>query len=67
MAITQADIDRLDKAIVSGKLTVEVDGSRVTYRSMAELMVARDHAVKLVGGGSAASGSGLSVVSFERS
>ncbi len=66
MAITQADIDRLDKAIVSGKLTVEVDGHRITYRSMAELMQARAHAVQLVAG-QAPGGSSDSVISYDRS
>lgn len=67
MAITQADIDRLDKAIVSGKLSVDVDGVRVQYRSMAELMAARDHAVRLLSPGAApAAASSISVVAFER-
>lgn len=41
MTYSQADLDRLDKAIASGRLTVEVDGHRVTYRSLAELIQAR--------------------------
>lgn len=67
MAITQDDIDRLDKAIVSGTLTVEVDGHRVTYRSIAGMMTARDHATRLVGAGAPSTGSlSVSVVAFER-
>ena len=38
MAITQADVDRLEAAVVRGELTVEYDGRRVTYRSMNELL-----------------------------
>lgn len=37
MAVTQAQIDALEKSIVSGHLTVEYDGRRVTYRSLEEL------------------------------
>jgi hypothetical protein len=37
MAISQADKDALERALVSGELTVEIDGRRVTYRSIAEL------------------------------
>lgn len=36
-------IATLEAAIASGELTVESDGDRVTYRSMAELMQARDY------------------------
>lgn len=37
MAFTQSDIDRLKAAIAQGTLTVEVEGRRVTYRSVAEM------------------------------
>lgn len=44
MAYSQTDLDRLDAAIASGTLKVRFsDGSEVTYRSMAELMAARNH------------------------
>lgn len=43
MALTQTDIDALDRAIASGELTVTVDGKSVTYRSISELKRARDH------------------------
>jgi hypothetical protein len=43
MSYTQADLDRLDAAIASSELEVELDGSRVRYRSVSELRVARDH------------------------
>lgn len=37
MALSQTDLDNLKKALASGRLTVEIDGRRVTYRSVAEL------------------------------
>lgn len=40
MAITQADKDRLEQAVTLGELTVEIEGKRVTYRSMSELLQA---------------------------
>lgn len=35
-------IAAIEAAIASGELTVESDGDRVTYRSMGELLKARD-------------------------
>lgn len=43
MAYTQADLDRIDAAIASEELEVEVDGTRTRYRSMDELLKARTH------------------------
>lgn len=43
MAVTQADLDRLEKALARGTLTVEVEGKRVTYRSVSELKDAIDY------------------------
>ena len=34
MALTQTDLDNLESAMASGALTVEIDGERVTYRSI---------------------------------
>lgn len=42
MAFTQTDLDRIDRAIATGQLTVEVDGTRITYRGMNELLSARN-------------------------
>ncbi len=39
---TQTQLDAVNAAIANGKLTVEYDGKRITYRSMAELMQARE-------------------------
>lgn len=44
MAVTQADIDRLNAAIRSGEQTVSYNGRSVTFRSITELMKARDDA-----------------------
>lgn len=41
MSVTQADIDALDRMIVSGVLSTSYDGKRIEYRSMAELRAAR--------------------------
>lgn len=37
MAYTEADLDRVDKAIASGRLSVTIDGHSTTYRSLEEL------------------------------
>lgn len=42
MAFTTTQLTAIETAIASGELTVEYDGKRVTYRSMSELMQARD-------------------------
>lgn len=41
-----AKIAALEEAIASGELTVESDGERVTYRSISELIKARDFLVQ---------------------
>ena len=40
MAYTAAQLQALQDALASGELTVEFDGKRVTYRSIAELKAA---------------------------
>lgn len=43
MALTQTDLDGINSAIASGELTVRSsNGSQVTYRSMDELIKARE-------------------------
>lgn len=39
---TTTQLTAVEAAIASGELTVEYDGKKVTYRSMAELRAARD-------------------------
>lgn len=59
MAITQADLDRIDSAIATAELSVEIDGRKVTYRSTADLMTARRHIADLLRANeAAASGTG---------
>ena len=43
MAFTQADVDRLEAALSEGVLTVEVEGERITYRSVDDLLKALGH------------------------
>jgi hypothetical protein len=42
MAFTQQNLDAIEKAISTGTLSVEYNGKRVTYRSMSDLLKARD-------------------------
>lgn len=64
MAYTQADLDRLDRAIVSEELEVEVDGQRVRYRTTAELMAARQHVAAVMRQAAAVSSGGGSSFRF---
>lgn len=41
MAFTQSDLDQIDRAIATGELTVEVNGRRVTYRDIDDLILAK--------------------------
>ena len=40
----------LEDALLSGELTVESDGDRVTYRSVADLQRAIDHCDRMIAG-----------------
>lgn len=42
MAISQADIDALNAAIASGERQVVLGGQSITYRSIADLITARN-------------------------
>lgn len=42
MAVTQEDIDGITKAIASGERQVTIGGQTVTYRSISDLLLARD-------------------------
>jgi hypothetical protein len=50
MAFSQADVDALNKAIASGELTVRFGDTSVTYRSLDELLRARDVVSREVSG-----------------
>ncbi len=52
MAYTTADLDRLDRAIASGTLTVEVGGRRITYHDIDALLKARAHVASTIAGAS---------------
>lgn len=41
MAFTQTDLDNINAAIPTGELSVEVNGRKVQYRSMDDLVKAR--------------------------
>lgn len=42
MAFTQSDLDAVNAAVASGELKIEVAGRMVMYRSIDELIKARD-------------------------
>lgn len=48
MALSQTDLDRLDKAIASQQLEVQLGDRRVKYRSMEELFAARQHVAQQI-------------------
>ena len=49
MAVTQADLDRLIAAKLSGVMEVEQDGKKVRYQRMAELDAAIVYAQRALG------------------
>lgn len=54
MALTQADLERLDAAIASENLEVQMGERRIRYRTMEELMAARAHVAQQLAAASAA-------------
>jgi hypothetical protein len=53
MAVSSDTIAALDVAIASSVLEIEVDGIRTKYRSVQEMLLARQHLVDLLAGQSA--------------
>lgn len=53
MALTQADLDALDRAIASSELEVEQDGKRVRFASFNDLKARRDYVSGLLATGGA--------------
>lgn len=51
MALTKADLDALDAAIATSELEVQVDGRKVRYRSIEELIKARNHVASVLANG----------------
>lgn len=52
--ITQADVDRLERAAASGELSVEYDGKKVQLRSAQELLQLIAYAKRQLAGDEAA-------------
>ncbi len=48
MALTQADLDRLDTAIAGNTLEVEFNGQRIKYRDTDSLLAARAHVANVI-------------------
>ena len=46
MAYSQADLDKIDRAIARGVKSVEIAGKRIAYNSLDELKAARDHVAR---------------------
>lgn len=46
MAVSQSDIDALNAAIASGERVVVLNGQSITYRSIDDLIKAKDHLTK---------------------
>lgn len=55
MALSQSDLDALDRAIATGELEVEYDGMRRRYRSISELKDARAHVASVLAGAGSSS------------
>jgi hypothetical protein len=55
MALTQADLDRIDTALASGELEIEQDGKRVRYASASDLLSRRAFVASAIAGGTASS------------
>jgi hypothetical protein len=48
MALTQTDLDVLDRAIATGTLSVEFDGRKMVYQTTSQLIEARNHVASVV-------------------
>lgn len=70
MAYTQDDLDRIDRAIASGELSIYDGHTRVEYKSTGELIAARDviraDLAAQARGATAASAASGGVWSFQR-
>lgn len=56
MALTQADLDALDRAIASSELEVEQDGKRVRFASFEDLRKRREFVSGLLASGTRRTG-----------
>lgn len=68
MAVSQTDVDALERALMSGRLTVRQGDQLVTYRSVAELREALGYAREQLAAASAPGGQSVtqSFASFSR-
>lgn len=48
MPITQADIDEMNQALAAGEKSVTINGKTVIYRSVEEIVRARDELMRLL-------------------
>lgn len=51
MALSQTDLESLDLAIASAELEVQLEGRRVKYRSVDEMLKARAHVAEVLAAG----------------
>lgn len=66
MAFTQTQLDAIETAIASGELTVNFEGKSVTYRSMDDLVKARNLIKAELAAASSTAPSRVSYTSFEK-
>lgn len=67
MAFTQADLDKVNKAIATGELSIGLGDMRITYRNMDELIAARNTIVAdLRAQASASRGTRFTVADFSQ-
>lgn len=67
MAFTTAQLTALEEAIASGELSVSYEGKSVTYRSMKDLLLARDTVkASLEAAGAATAETTVSYAGFSR-
>jgi hypothetical protein len=65
-SLTQADLDKLAKAIVSGVLRVTYSSGTVEYQSIDQMMKAHAFGTQQLGGTAANGGSMTSLAVFDR-
>jgi hypothetical protein len=64
MAFDQAQLDALDAAIASGELTVKYNGKEITYRSINELVRARNIVMGQLSPGNHRRGASIGIVDW---
>lgn len=64
MALSQVDLDALDRAIASSELEVEQDGKRVRFASFDDLKKRRDYVSGIIATGGGSQGAARATGSF---